>query len=90
MYIRPETVTAPKHSWILKQVIFNSNGFSVAEGTWEGKETLAIRWNGDDNSNGIGNPQSRGIPTWFVLPDELHKCVLKEIQNLIANQMPSN
>lgn len=43
---------------------------------------LGIRWNiayseWDDyrKQNGqdecIGNPQSRGIPTWFVLPDDM-------------------
>lgn len=49
---------------------------------WENTYKLGIRWNiayseWDDyrKQNGqdecIGNPQSRGIPTWFVLPDDM-------------------
>ena len=30
---------------------------------------LCRRQNGQDEC--IGNPQSRGIPTWFVLPDDM-------------------
>ena len=28
-----------------------------------------MRWNGSDQ-NPIGNPQSRGLPTWFIVPDQ--------------------
>ena len=28
-----------------------------------------MRWNGN-RENPIGNPQSRGLPTWFIVPDE--------------------
>ena len=56
------------------------NGAGTAENPelWK----IGIRWNiayseWDDyrKQNGqdecIGNPQSRGIPTWFVLPDDM-------------------
>ena len=56
--------------------------YSLAVIKWEGDYKLGIRWNiaysewGDyRKQNGrdgcIGNPQSRGIPTWFVLPDDI-------------------
>ena len=36
-----------------------------------------IRWNGSGNEPGMGNPQSHGYPTWFVLPDEIAEMVLR-------------
>lgn len=56
--------------------------YSLAIIKWENTYKLGIRWNiayseWDDyrKQNGqdecIGNPQSRGIPTWFVLPDDM-------------------
>ena len=45
-------------------------GWALASLVWDGKPSLALRWNGDDD-NRLGNPQSRGIPTWFVLPDDV-------------------
>jgi len=46
------------------------DGWAVASMQWEGRDALGIRWNGH-SKNLIGNPQSRGIATWFILPDEL-------------------
>jgi hypothetical protein len=37
---------------------------------WDGAEALGVRWNGSPD-NLLGNPQSRGIPTWYILPDEI-------------------
>ena len=39
---------------------------------------LAMRWNGTDD-NVIGNPQSRGLPTWFIVPREFRLAVLDEL-----------
>lgn len=49
-------------------------GWSIAEFEWYEEPVLAIRWNGSSENpdvSGIGNPQSRGVPTWFILPDAL-------------------
>jgi hypothetical protein len=35
-----------------------------------------MRWNGTAN-NPIGNPQSTGYATWFVIPDEFRESVLE-------------
>jgi hypothetical protein len=59
--------------------------WSAARLGWCGEEKLGIRWNGDEGS-GIGNPQSRGNPTWFVIPDELASVVLDRIEE-ISNQL---
>ena len=43
--------------------------WSLAVGEWDGGRRLAARWNGREERP-AGNPQSRGIATWFVLPPE--------------------
>lgn len=73
-YIDPKSVVSPKHSWgkdfeVLADT--GNGGWSVAEGTWEGSACLGLRWNGSNEEPSIGNPQSRGNPTWFIVPDEL-------------------
>jgi len=83
-YVDPTTVVSPKASWELKSVIHNTGqgGWSAAEGEWDGSPCLAVRWNGSDTDEGVGNPQSRGYPTWFVIPDELQSVVRQEIDRL--------
>ena len=71
-YTDPETVQSPKASISSVRVLMNTgqDGFSVAALQWEGEDRIGIRWNGGPN-NPMGNPQSRGIPTWFIAPDEV-------------------
>lgn len=88
-YINPEDVVAPKSSWKLKKVIHNTKqgGWSAAEGSWDEREVLALRWNGSDSETGVGNPQSRGHATWFVVPDELESGLRKVIEQLADSQI---
>jgi hypothetical protein len=86
----PRRVQSPK-AWVGKDsvnVIYDGGewqrndpwaGWSVAELEWDGSPAVGIRWNGDDNS--VGNPQSRGVPTWFILPDPIAPLVLKHAQS---------
>ena len=73
-YWKPEDVHSPRSYWRLHRVLHDSGegGWSIAEGQWENdglwKERLAIRWNGTTDAE-IGNPQSRGLPTWFIVPE---------------------
>ncbi len=75
-YVKPQNVDSPKSRWRLRHVLYDGGegSWSVAEGQWEDsglwREVLAIRWNGHADAE-IGNPQSRGLPTWFIIPDEL-------------------
>jgi hypothetical protein len=90
-YIDPETVDSPKASWKLTQVIYNSSpglgGWSAAEGEWEGDPCLGVRWNGDKSEAvGVGNPQSRGYPTWFIIPEGLEDAIRREIKFLNETQ----
>ena len=73
-YILPEKVTSPRLRWSLIAVLDDGASpgatapwVSFALGRWDNDPCLAMRWNGNDE-NPIGNPQSRGLPTWFILP----------------------
>jgi hypothetical protein len=88
-YFNPQMVISPKASVEegSVKVVYDGKewqqddpwaGWSVAELVWDGAPAVGIRWNGD--GRGVGNPQSRGVPTWFILPDELAPVVLKHVQ----------
>jgi hypothetical protein len=82
-YVEPATVLAPKASIRSVEILYNSGpgGWSVASIDWNGEEAVGIRWNGNEGS-GIGNPQSRGNATWFILPNELNEVILSRVDDL--------
>lgn len=89
-YVRPQDVQSPRRHWRTGKVLYDGGegGFSVTEGQWENEEgrwedRVGIRWNGKAGSE-IGNPQSRGQPTWFVLPPDLERAVRKSVEALVA------
>jgi len=71
-FTNPESVLSPKGSVSDLRVLLNTaeGGWALAAMKWDGVDSLGIRWNGHAD-NPIGNPQSRGIPTWFVIPEEI-------------------
>jgi hypothetical protein len=79
-YVRPEKVTAPKRRWALVSVLCDDGEgeTALALGTWEGEPRLAMRWNGSAKRP-IGNPQSRGMATWFLLPPKLNKAIVEDL-----------
>ena len=84
-YIKPENVTSPRHSWALTHVLEDgakpdSYGERVAIciGRWEDTPVLGMRWNGTKDSP-IGTPQSRGLPTWFIIPSRLQDAVVETL-----------
>lgn len=84
-YISPTMVVSPKASVADLRVIYDGGegSWSAAIMTWDGDAgALGIRWNGEDGS--VGNPQSRGIPTWFIVPDELTEVILAKVRTLSA------
>ena len=86
-YVDPSTVTSPKSLVSDVQVIYDSGpveyGWAVATLRWDKRPAVGIRWNGGPGS-GIGSPQSRGLPTWFVVPEELADLV-REAAERLAN-----
>ena len=59
-------------------------GWSVAELEWYEEPVLACRWNGSEDNgdvSAIGNPQSRGLPTWFVIPKPLQQAIREQLKS---------
>ena len=83
-YVAPGDVRSPKRRWTLLEVVHDrgEGHAAVALGYFDGKRKVAVRWNGRGEDNPIGNPQSRGLATWFILPTELHLAVLREVLKL--------
>jgi hypothetical protein len=80
-YILPELVVSPKVSWTLVDVVLDKGegNCAYAIGMWEKQRRIGFRWNGTDDSP-IGNPQSRGLPTWTMLDKALHNSVLRQVE----------
>ena len=91
-YNLPHTVISPQKNVKNVRVLLdtgNSHGaFSVAQIEWNGNDVLALRWNINENEASdsqkisgknvcLGEPNSRGYSTWFVLPDDFLEEILK-------------
>ena len=81
-YIPPSMVLSPKGRIAKLNVIYDGGegSWSMAEMEWDESPALGLRWNGEEGS--IGNPQSRGLPTWFIVPDELAEAIQREIDRI--------
>lgn len=79
-YVPPDKVSSPKRFWKLLTVldVGSENTGSVALGRWEDKPVLAMRWNGS-GVNPLGNPQSRGLATWFIIPDDYRNPIMERL-----------
>jgi hypothetical protein len=100
--IMPDEVTAPRLRWRLIKVLFRGDhddpgnhepeGYSVAVGLWDGDPCLAVRWNANPDRP-LGNPHSRGLPTWFIVPPGLDRAVLSTLpadaQTYVRTIMPT-
>jgi hypothetical protein len=77
-YIEPKDVISPKAHWHLFDVILDrgEGNCAYALGTWDGERRTGFRWNGDSENGPLGNPQSRGLPTWTMLDPALHEAVV--------------
>jgi hypothetical protein len=80
-YVPPTAVISPKRHWSLIAVLEDGGPrqHSLAIGRWDNEPRLAMRWNGDNDDNPIGNPQSRGLSTWFMLPQDYVETILGEL-----------
>jgi hypothetical protein len=76
-YISPKDVVSPRVHWHLFEVILDGGerGASYALGSWDGERSVGFRWNGSSDAP-IGNPQSRGLPTWTILDPALHEAIV--------------
>jgi hypothetical protein len=79
-YIKPAEVISPKAHWSLIDVLLDRGEGDCAYslGVWDGERRIGFRWNGTDN-NELGNPQSRGLPTWTMLDPEIHQKIIEQL-----------
>jgi hypothetical protein len=84
-YIDPHDVTSPRVSISNLRPVYDRGEweFSVALLDWDHKPRVGVRWNGgtdaDTKNPSPGNPQSRGLPTWFVLPEEFNFAAIQAL-----------
>jgi hypothetical protein len=80
-YVVPEDVISPKSKWQLVDVVLDKGERepAYAIGLWERRRRIAFRWNGNAKSP-LGNPQSRGLPTWVILDPALDAAVLRLVE----------
>jgi hypothetical protein len=82
----PATVLSPRKNVKNVTVLYNGGavpgGYSVAKLKWNGNDVIGVRWNITENEvhdkdkiSGknvcLGEPNSHGYSTWFILPDDL-------------------
>jgi hypothetical protein len=83
-YTDPEEVVYPRTRASSVRPVANqeASGWSAALLHWDRQPALGLRWNGAEEEGGKihpGNPQSRGLPTWFIIPDEFVPAILQAL-----------
>lgn len=93
VYNLPQSVLSPIKNVGNVRVLFDGGNlhgaYSVARLQWNGDEVLAIRWNINENEardpkkisgavTCLGEPNSRGYSTWFILPDDFVAQLLQQ------------
>ena len=88
-YVKPKDVHSPKKNRSRLRKVMHDIGegdWSTAEGRWDNdgvwSDVLAILWNGSAGAE-IGNTQSRGLATWFILTSELDGVFREAIAKLL-------
>jgi hypothetical protein len=85
-YVDPRQVVSPKGVVKNLRVMFDSGrtrgSWSIATLSWNDMPRVGLRWNGEEGDEGKGNPQSRGNPTWFIVPEPLAEEVLRAAERL--------
>jgi hypothetical protein len=89
-YISPESVLSPKTRVEVVDVVYDQGpvkqSWSIAKLKWDREDAVGIRWNGDADDSSLGSPQSRGIPTWFIVPQAIAGAVLEAAKALDADK----
>lgn len=88
-YVKPADVISPKVSWTLVDVVLDRGAGrpAYAIGMWDRRRRVAFRWNGT-SENTLGNPQSRGLPTWVMLDSALNGAVLGLVERKNPEKAP--
>jgi hypothetical protein len=84
MYTDPKDVTSPQVSVSKVRPVLDAGewDYSVALLQWEKQPAVGIRWNGGSEEGEKiqpGNPQSRGLPIWFIVPEPFELAILETV-----------
>ena len=82
-FIPAEEVTSPRREWSLIAVLQDERRPKtcvLALGRWDNRPVLAMRWNGHKEFP-IGNPQSRGLPTWFIVGEQFNDALIENLRS---------
>lgn len=95
-YILPDQATSPRQHWSIIKVLVPaaSERMAIALGKWDGQPVIGLRWNGTDEAP-VGNPQSRGLPTWFIVElgtytEAIIEALPTESRDLVRQFIPKN
>lgn len=92
----PSKVISPKKNVKNVTVLYDGGTghgcYSVAKLKWNKKDVIGVRWNVSENEVNnaekisgkkvcLGEPNSRGYSTWFVIPDALLIVLIKGGEN---------
>ena len=71
-YIKPDNVVSPKGRFKKVDILYDGGegDWAMAIGFWDDHPTLFLRFNGT-NEQPLGQPSSRGYPSFMVMPDPL-------------------
>ena len=83
-YLDPRRVDSPKRSVSNVRVVYDggADDCAVAELDWDGEPGIGIRWNGNSETQPLGNPQSRGHAQWYLVPAAFQDVVLQRAREL--------
>jgi hypothetical protein len=84
----PINVNHPRFPIAQHNVIYDDGEFAVAFSIWDNSDPgVGMRWNHSQGGggSGIGFPNSRSRPSWFIVPDAIAIAVL---QGMLAMNFP--
>jgi hypothetical protein len=90
--MRAEDVRSPQGRIRDLRVIYTNRdeGWSIAEMEWRDRNTgewhwrIGMRWDGGEGE--LGNPQSSGHPTWFIVPEGELSHMISEYSEGLARE----
>lgn len=98
IYHNPLNVWSPRDCIDNVQLLYDgglTDAYSLAIITWQGQDRIGVRWNVNQREWAdpakvagtvicVGEPNSRGYPTWFILPEDLLSSLLNGNDKIAA------
>jgi hypothetical protein len=77
-YVKPQDAVSPVAHLTMIAVLYDNGPGEDASAVieWDGERRIGTRYNGDDDHNPAGHPQSHGHATWFVQPPQFNEGII--------------